>query len=327
MGNTQDSRERSGVVSCLSPDEVRQLRRQHYNALVESVVDCHAELRVLRVRPDQAGMRYTPGQYTLLGLGAWEPCVSRGQPGVDDHPRRLLERAYSFSSPILTRQGKLVEAGTESIHEFYLALVPASQAHPPGLTPRLFLLQPQDRLFLGPKPKGHYTTVGVLPTDVVVFVATGVGEAPHNSMLADLLRRGHMGTIVSLVCTRYRRDQAYQPVHRQLERRYPNYRYLTLTTREVENVDPDHPQYVGKQYLQEVFSPGRIEEILGGRLDPAHTHVFLCGHSAMIGVPHHDAQGRRIYPTPKGLIEGLEAMGFRADEPQRRGNIHFEQFW
>jgi ferredoxin--NADP+ reductase len=327
MGVTQDSRELSDVVSCLPLDEVRQLRRYHYNAVVESVVDCHAALRILRMRADQPGMRYIPGQFTLLGLGAWEPCASRGQPGVDSHPRRLLERAYSFSSPILNRQGELVEAGTESIHEFYLALVPASQAHPPGLTPRLFLLKPQDRLFLGMKPKGHYTTVGVGAADAVIFVATGVGEAPHNSMLADLLRRGHMGTIVSLVCTRYRRDQAYEPIHRQLERRFPNYRYLALTTREVENVDPSHPQYIGKQYLREVFSSGRIEEILGGRLDPAHTHVFLCGNSTMIGVPHPDVQGRRIYPTSKGLIEVLEAMGFRADEPQRRGNIHFEQFW
>ena len=40
----------------------------------------------------------------------------------------------------------------------------------------------------------------------MLFLATGTGEAPHNYMLWELLRRGHTGRILSACCVRYRRD-------------------------------------------------------------------------------------------------------------------------
>jgi ferredoxin--NADP+ reductase len=315
------------VNSCIPIDEIRQLKRERYNATIESIVECNAELRVLRIRPDQPGMRYTPGQYTLLGPGAWEPLASGSANLSRGQYRILLKRPYSFSSPIFAPNGEIVEAGTESIFEFYIALAPNSALHPPGLTARLFALRHTDRLFLGRNPKGRYTTRGVAPTETIIFVATGVGEAPHNSMLANLLRRGHRGPIVSLLCTRHRRDQAYAVVHRLLASRYANFRSVALTTREPENLDPSHPQFVGKHYLQDVFSSPTVEQTLGVALDPAHCHVFLCGNSTMVGVPHHDVRGQRIYPRPVGMIEILESKGFRIDEPDRPGNLHFEQFW
>ena len=324
MRQPGDSRD---VTFCVPVDEIRQLRRQHYNATVESIIECHSELRVLRARPDRPGIRYRPGQYTLLGLGAWEPLAAdpRGMP--QEQCRNLLKRPYSFSSPIFTPEGELVEAGAESIFEFYIAMAPTRALHPHALTPHLFSLLPGDRLFLGLKPKGRYTTAGVLPTETVIFAATGVGEAPHNSMLADLFRRGHSGPIVSLLCTRFRRDQAYEAAHRQLANHYANYCHVALTTREPENVDPSHPRFVGKRYLQDVFSSTTIDQILGESLNPAHCHVFLCGNSTMVGVPHYDVCGQRIYPRPVGLVEILEGKGFRVDEPERPGNLHFEQFW
>ena len=50
-----------------------------------------------------------------------------------------------------------------------------------------------------------------------------------------------------------------------------------------------------------------MERILGQVLDPATTHVFLCGNPKMIGVPEKDRQtGARVYPQPPGVIEILE---------------------
>jgi ferredoxin--NADP+ reductase len=69
---------------------------------------------------------------------------------------------------------------------------------------------------------------------------------------------------------------------------------------------------------------------MGQALDPAHTHVFLCGNPKMIGVPLRDkTTGAITYPQPPGAIEILEKRGFQADIPslKQKGNIHFEEYW
>src|SRR5436309_550738 len=72
----------------------------------------------------------------------------------------------------------------------------------------------------------------VKPGDTVVFLATGTGEAPHNYMIWELLRRGHAGKIVSVCCVRFLRDLGYLDIQRELMRRHGHYKYITLTTRE-----------------------------------------------------------------------------------------------
>jgi ferredoxin--NADP+ reductase len=141
-------------------------------------------------------------------------------------------------------------------------------------------------------------------------------------MLWELLRRGHAGRILSACCVRYRRDLAYVATHERLERLYPNYTYLSLTTREADTVKH-------KVYIQDLITSGQLEERLGVPLDPTTTHVFLCGNPKMIGVPIKDKEtGERKYPTPLGVIEILEKRGFQADQGSKaKGNIHFEEYW
>jgi ferredoxin/flavodoxin---NADP+ reductase len=146
-------------------------------------------------------------------------------------------------------------------------------------------------------------------------------------MIAELLRRGHCGRILSAVCVRHRADLGYLDVHRELERRYPQYRYLRLTTREPENLDPSRPDYVGKQYLQDLLPSGQLEEVLGGLLDPHRTHVWLCGNPDMIGLPPPARPGEHPLPVPGGMVDLLTSRGFRLDRPEARGNIHFEKYW
>jgi ferredoxin--NADP+ reductase len=184
-------------------------------------------------------------------------------------------------------------------------------------------LKEGDRLFMGEKIAGHYTADPVQPGDTVLFLSTGTGEAPHNYMLWQLLGRNHTGRMLSACCVRYQRDLAYLGIHQELMRRYPNYTYLSLTTREA--LQGGH-----KVYIQDLITSGQLEHHLGAALDPAHTHVFLCGNPAMIGVPVKDREtGTRNYPTPTGVIEILEKRGFKIDEPQlkKKGSIHFEEYW
>jgi ferredoxin--NADP+ reductase len=285
----------------------------------------HSDLLTMRVRPEFPRPPHKPGQYGVLGLGFWEPRM----PGCQEEtrvidPTKLARRSYSISCPVLDDAGVLLDLAQTDWLEYYVVLVRQSdKPESPALTPRLFLLREGDRLYLGEKITGAYNLDPVRPDDAVVFLATGTGEAPHNYMLWDLLRRGHRGRILSACCVRYARDLAYRGLHDELMRRHPQYTYLALTTREA--VEGGH-----KVYIQDLISSGRLEEKLGRPLDPAATHVFLCGNPKMIGVPEKDREtGARVYPQPSGVIELLERRGFRADQAniKFKGNIHFEEYW
>ena len=205
--------------------------------------------------------------------------------------------------------------------EFYIVLVrTTSKATAPVLTPRLFMLRTGDRLHMGEKITGHFTLEGVKPDDSVIFLSTGTGEAPHNCMLLELLRNGHRGLIVSVVCVRYQQDLGYLETHQKILACVPNYRYITLTTREQQNLQ-------NKLYIQDLIRTGQLEQRIGQALDPGSTHVFLCGNPNMIGIPKKGSDGQYHYPNPTGVIELLESRGFRGDRPREPGNIHFEQYW
>jgi ferredoxin--NADP+ reductase len=310
----------------MTPEQIAELRRQKYNATLVYLCKPNSELAILRVRPDSQVPPHKPGQYTLLGLGFWEPrfpgtAPETLQPGEES---KLARRAYSISCPVLDGDGLLDARLTSEWLEFYIVLVRESdKAKPPALTPRLFLLREGERLFMGEKITGNFTLGPVKPDDTVLFLSTGTGEAPHNYLLWELLRRGHPGRILAACCVRFRRDLGYRETQEELMRRYANYTYLTLVTRE--------PDLGGRKvYIQDLITSGELEERLGRPLDPAHTHVYLCGNPKMIGVPDLEREtGRRVFPRPPGVIEILEGRGFRTDQPQTRtvGNIHYEEYW
>jgi len=309
----------------MTPEEITVMRQRRYNAAVAYLHRPNPDLMIVRVRPDFPVPQHEPGQYCTLGLGNWEPRF----PGSQDEElkpsdeSRVVLRAYSISHPILL-DGVLAEPQSQWL-EFYVVLVrqAPADAKAPGLTPRLFMLRAGDRLRLGEKIAGGFTLEGVQPGDTVLFLSTGTGEAPHNYMLWELLRRKHAGRILAACCVRYNRDLGYLPVHEKLMRDFPNYTYMSLATRE--------PSTTGRKvYIQDLITSGQLEERLGQTLEPARTHVFLCGNPKMIGVPEIDRQtGQRVYPQPSGVIELLERRGFRVDEPRTRtrGNIHFEKYW
>jgi ferredoxin--NADP+ reductase len=310
-----------------SPVELERLRVEHYNAMVVTQQEVHSDLRILRIVPDVGVPTFRAGQYMGLGLGNWERRVAEVDAEVLDelHRSRLSKRAYSVSCSILDDAGRVRRPDEFAYLEFYVALVRHAARRPPALTPRLFALKPGSRLFVESHAAGHYTLAPVKPDDDVFFFATGTGEAPHNAMIAELLTTGHRGRIVSAICVRRKIDAAYHTVHEDLVRRFTNYRYLVLTTREPENVDPAHPQYVGKQYFQDFVQSGRLESETQVLLNPQRVHVFLCGNPEMIGLNHHGESP--LTPAPGSMLEVLVRRGFVPDQPHYPGNLHFERYW
>jgi ferredoxin--NADP+ reductase len=304
--------------------DLEALRREHYNAAIEVEQVVAGAIMVFRVHPDRPIPEPKPGQWLELGLGVWEPVAEGAEPGTPKRipPDGLIRRAYSLSSPILTpdRDG-LVERTPEDGFEFFLSLVipPAQRAEKvPNLTGRLFGLKTGGRLFMSDQPLGRYTLDPVRPDDDVLFLATGTGEAPHNAMIWDLLRRGHRGRVASVVSVRNRRDLAYDAIHRRLTELFPRYRYQAMATRE--------PDSDGR-HLQDLLRDGTLEEQTGLELNPGRTQVFLCGNPGMIGPPRN-LQGKRIFPESTGLVEILESeRGFNAEPDRGRANVHYERYW
>ena len=306
----------------LSSEEIARLSEQEYNATISHVRRHNEELAVVRIRPDFPVPSHRAGQYTSVGAGYWEPRVPGCQPEelLPGQLTKVVKRAYSISCPVLGDDGELLREADEDSLEFYIVLVRDAARRPPALTPRLFAMHKGSRLFISEKITGNYTLDRIKPDDAVILMATGTGEAPHNKMVLELLRQGHRGVIASVVCVRYQNDLGYLDTHQKLAARVPNYRYITLTTREEQNVQ-------NKLYIQDLVRSGQLEERIGRPLDPAATHVFLCGNPKMIGVPKKEPDGRIVYPQPTGVVELLEARGFKVERPREPGNIHFEEYW
>lgn len=310
----------------MTSEEIADLRARRYNAAVVHLRKVNPDLAVFRIKPDFLRPPHRPGQYCTLGLGYWEPRAEGCQEEnlAPEDRTKVVRRAYSISCSVEGDEpASLYDLEGTDWLEFYIVLVRENlDGRVPALTPRLFCLKEGDRLQVGERITGHYTLDPVAPGDTVIFLGTGTGEAPHNYMLWELLRRGHSGKIISACCVRYLQDLGYHDVHTRLMGRYPQYKYLPLATRE--------PGLARKVYIQELITSGELEEVLGHSLDPATTHVFLCGNPKMIGVPERNREtGAVKYPQPPGVVEILEARGFRADAPatKTKGNIHFEEYW
>lgn len=307
----------------------QQLREKHYNATILDRIDNHENLARFLIRPDAGVPEFIAGQYVTLGLGFWEPRLEGTQ--AEDLPEKkqskVAKRAYSISCPLLDQDGALAPVDQLDYLEFYITLVRGSDSPDkpaPVLTPRLFCMQPGDRIQVGKKIVGHYTIGEVEPDATILMLGTGTGEAPHNAMTASLLAAGHRGKIINACCVRYLGDLAYLPRHHSLMDQYSNYRYLPCTTREPINLDKTLPSYVGKQYLQDLFTSGKLAEAADDPLSPENTYVYLCGNPSMIGYVPPGAPE----PETPGLLPMLEAAGFRqADDHSGPGSVRFEKYW
>ncbi len=297
-----------------------QLRAENYNATISSIRVVNDDLWVIRVRPDSGIEEYAPGQYTTLALGYWES-PNNGREGEDPPADRtaLARRSYSVSSSIVdVDTGAILPPPSDEV-EFYIVRVPPSLKETPALTPRIFQKKEGDRIFMGAKFAGRYTLDGVGTDDQVVFLSTGTGEAPQNAMTSELLRRGHRGQILNLVCVRLKSDLGYLREHQMVQAMYPSYRYETLTTREPENAGQ-------KLYIQDLIEMGAVDRMLGSPIDPSNTHVFLCGNPVMIGLPSWDGD-QPTFPETIGVCELLHRRGFTIDHRKTRGNVHYEEYW
>lgn len=269
--------------------------KNQLNALVTDKVEVAPGLMVLRVAADGWELpEFTPGQFAVLGLpGEAMRCAGVDEEEVPPRRGRLIRRAYSVASSSVSRE----------YLEFYINLVESGE-----LTPRLFALDPGDRVWLGPKISGTFTLDQARPESHLVLVATGTGLAPYMSMLRTMLPTTNGRRIAVLLGARHSWDLGYHAELSAMEQLCSDLVYRPAISR------PDQepmPWGGSLGYVLDLWRGGAVERAWGFAPTPGNTSVFLCGNPRMID----------------DMCALLAAEGYREHSRREPGEIFVERFW
>lgn len=260
------------------------------DAVLVAREDVTPRLARFRLRPATTSIRpFEPGQFVQIGL----PMESSAAAPLPDRPARMRmhKRPYSIASA----PAELPEV------ELYLALVDGGR-----FTPLLWSLPTGSRLWIDTEPKGVFTFARVPPGADLVLVATGTGLAPYLSLLRSQPSRGPWRRIVVVHGVRRPAELGYRAELEARAARDATVRYVPVVSRPTPS--DGWNGLVGR--VQSALSGDALASH-GVELDPARTHVFLCGNPEMI----RDVRGL------------LEPRGYRLDSAEAPGSLHFEKYW
>ncbi len=271
------------------------MARYDPNAILLHRIEVGPGLGIFRISP--AGWplpRFTPGQFAVIGLPGRAPRTPLSdREEREGDPDRLIRRAYSIASSSLAREHV----------EIFVNLVRSGE-----FTPRLFALEPGDRLWMGPKFTGMFTMHEVPRHAHVALVATGTGLAPYMSMLRTELECGGPRRFAVIHGARHSWDLGYSAELFTMQRLCPNLAYIPAVSRPGEEPAP----WSGATgHVQELWKGGALARAWGFAPRPENTHVFLCGNPTMI----------------EQMIALLQHEGFAVHEPRAPGQIHVERYW
>ena len=269
------------------------MAKEIFNATVIQRVELNPGLIIVRVKANGPFFDFRAGQYTVLGLTGSSPRATFSEPETEPPPpERLIRRAYSISS----------SSKKDEYLEFYISLVRSGE-----LTPRLFVLQEGDRIWLGSKAVGQFTLSDVNDSHDLLLISTGTGLAPYISMIRSAHRCGVGRKYYVLHGARYSWDLGYRSELEALDHGCGTFTYLPTVT----GVHKDQTWKGQAGRIQNLMEDGTLDDYLGGPPDPDKLSVFVCGHPEMV----RDVQQR------------FEGMGFRLHSRKEAGNLHIERYW
>ena len=264
-----------------------------YNATILKK-DIHTEnLFLLTIKTDFLLPGFQAGQFTTLGL---KGCEHRFGPLPDPKPitdpQKLIRKSYSImSSP---RQNNFLE--------FYIALVPEGQ-----LTPRLFLLETNDRIHVGQKFTGKFTMDLIPPHKHLLMISTGTGLAPFISMTRTHFSQASNRHCVLIHGVRHSADLTFYPELLTQEQTCKNFHYVPAVSRP----QNDHYWNGPTGRVTDLIKNGIVSQKSGLDFNPENFDVLLCGNPDMI----------------KDMKSYLADIGFVPDHGAERGQIHTEEYW
>ncbi|MCB1774031.1 MAG: ferredoxin--NADP reductase [Gammaproteobacteria bacterium] len=223
---------------------------------------------------DIDGPDFTAGQFVRIGVDVADERVGR---------------PYSLVNPPHERQ-----------LEIFFNIVPDGP-----LSSRLAMLEAGDEIWLNGAAKGLLTLEQVpAETRVLWMLATGTGVGPFLSILQTDEPWRRFDQVVLGYGVRYADNQGYGPLIRRLRVEHPGkFHFVPFVTGErVEGAFDCR--------IPSAIADGRLERHVDITLDPADSHVMLCGHSGMIS----------------DVVDVLRARGMRRHSRREPGHISTEKY-
>lgn len=267
------------------------MENSKYNATVIGKIQVRPDLMILRVDTDKPRPDFKAGQYTLLGLyGHEERSPNSSDEVVPVEPEKLIQRPYSIASA--TTQLKQLE--------FYISQVKSGQ-----LTPRLFNLEPEDRLYVSDRIVGVFTLEDTPIGNDIVMIATGTGLAPYISFLRSYVAERPDSNMVIIQGAAKQWDLGYYSELSFLEEFFPNFTYLPTCT------EADETWNGYELWIEEMLEQNILTSEAGIEIDPEKTHFFLCGNPQMV----------------ENVTAWLKERGYTKHTRREPGALHIEEYW
>ncbi len=280
-----------------------------YNATLEARLDLTPSLGIFRVVPDEPlpseEAWFEPGQYMVIGLNNEEV----PELGAVQRPMSIASAPEEFSHV-----------------EFYIRFVSEPVSKNP-LTHLLWKRAEGERVFIRPKPKGHFTvahTVGWDDRRRKVFVSAGTGLAPFVSIVKSVNIREpdrDLSEFIILHGASYDADLGYREELSKLSGE-SGLVYIPTVSRpkEVEGWQGA----TGR--AEDQFLPEKLEEFeeragfSAGEMMPENTTIFICGLQGTIGATIERLLERGFVPQERKLRAALEVP------EETPPSIFFEQY-
>lgn len=198
------------------------------------------------------------------------------------------------------RPYSLVNPPHEPLLEIFFNVIPEGP-----LSQRLAALETGDVVWLTAAANG-FLTLDEVPeqTRDLWMLATGTGVGPFLSMLQTDEPWRRFDKVVLGYGVRLRNSLGYGPLIERLQNEHPEqFQFVPYITGE-----PDATAFPCR--ITDTLADGRLEQRVGVNLDPARSHVMLCGHSEMIS----DA------------VAILEQRGLRRHRRREPGHISTEKY-
>ena len=223
---------------------------------------------------DAAVEPFVPGQFVNLAL---------------EIGGTIERRSYSIASP----PGKPLQ--------FLITEVPGGK-----LTPALLALRPGDPLLVEPKPQGFFTLKWVPDAAELWLVGTGTGLGPFLSLVEsdELWRRFERVVLVHGV-----RDETQLAHHDDLARLAAEHTGRLTLVSAFSRAPATDAALHGR--VTTLLGDGSLERAAGTQLDPARSHVMLCGNPQMI----------------EEMSALLAARGLKKHRQRTPGHVTAEKYW
>ena len=192
-------------------------------------------------------------------------------PIADFKAGQYIKVALEIDGERIGRPYSLVNAPQDRPLEIYFNEVPEGP-----LTPPLSALNPGDEVWMTATAGGIFTLDTVEPAETLWLLATGTGLGVFLSILRTAEPWERFKRVILVHGVRQAADLAYGETLAEIAGRYgERFSFVAAVSREL-----DPGALPGR--ITDLLTSGQLEAQVGATIDPATSHVMLCGNSAMI---------------------------------------------